>query len=125
MTITAEGPSESFFEAPIRGNDDKNDASERERDKGGEEISDKRQLLSISVSAGRNMTYDDFSELRNAGFAVDDDNAPVPENIPVATTVDTVSNTAINRNIIAAEDWGFDGVDKWRTSGGGVFLPKN
>ena len=50
-------------------------------------------------------------------------NEPVPENIPVATTVDNVTYTAIDRNAIAAEDWGFGGVDKWRTSGGGVFSP--
>ena len=62
-------------------------------------------------------------ELRNTGFAVDDDNEPVPENIPLATTVDNVADTAIDRNTIAAEDWGFDGVDQWRTSGGGVFSP--
>ena len=54
-------------------------------------------------------------ELRNAGFAVDD------KNEPVATPVDTVADTAIDRNTIAADDWGFDGVDQWRTSGGIVF----
>ena len=67
------------------------------------------------------MTRDHFLELRNAGFAVDDDNEPVPENIPVATTVDSVTDTAIDRNAIAAEYWGFDGVDQWRTSSGGFF----
>ena len=74
-------------------------------------------MLPLSVGAGRNMTRDDFLELRNARFTVDDDNEPVPENIPVATTVDAVADTAIDRNTIAAEDWGFDGVDQWRTSG--------
>ena len=69
------------------------------------------------------MTRDDFLELRNARFAVDDDNEPVPENIPVATNVDAVADTAIDRNTIAAEDWGFDGVDQWRTSGGECFSP--
>ena len=69
------------------------------------------------------MTRDNFSELRNAGFAVYDDNEPVPDNIPVATTVNAFADTAIDRNAIAAEDWGFGGVDKWRTSGGGVFSP--
>ena len=64
-----------------------------------------------------------FSELRNYGFAVDDDNEPVPDKIPVATTVDTVADTAIDRNSIAAEDWGFYGVDQWITSGDGVFSP--
>ena len=57
------------------------------------------------------MTHDDYSELRNDWFAVDDDNGPVPENIPVATTTDAVVDTAFDRNTIAAEDWGFDGVD--------------
>ena len=73
------------------------------------------------------MKYDTwrFLELRNSGFAVDDDNEPVPENIPVATTVDAVTGTAIDRNAIAAEDWGFDGVDQWRTSGSGGFIPLN
>ena len=60
-------------------------------------------------------------DLRNAGFAVYDDNEPVPENIPVATKVDAVANTTIVRNTISDEDWGFDGVDQWRTSGGGFF----
>ena len=119
VTITAEGPSESLFEAPIRVNDDKNAAAERER----EENSEERKLLPLSVSAGRNMTRDDFLELRNARFTVDDNNEPVPENIPVATTVDAVADTAIDRNTIAAEDWGFDGVYQWRTSGGGFFSP--
>ena len=71
------------------------------------------------------MTRDNFLELRNSGFAVNDDNEPVPENIPVDTTVNTVSDTDIDRNAIAAEDWGFDGVGQWKTSGGGVFLPPN
>ena len=31
------------------------------------------------VSAGQNMTRDNFLELRNVGFAVDDKNEPVPE----------------------------------------------
>ena len=39
VTITAEGPSESFFEAPIQGGDDNNAAAERERYKGGEDNS--------------------------------------------------------------------------------------
>ena len=62
VTITAEGPSESLFEAPIRVNNDKNAAAERER----EENSEESKLLPLSVSAGRNMTHDDFLELRNA-----------------------------------------------------------
>ena len=74
VTITAKGPSESLFESPIRGNDDKNAAGGRER----EENSEERQLLPLSVSAGRNMTRDNFLELRNSGFTVDDDNEPVP-----------------------------------------------
>ena len=69
------------------------------------------------------MTRDNFSELRNAVFAVDNENEPVTENITVATTVNAFSDTDIDRNAIAAEDWGFDGVDQWRTSGGGVFSP--
>ena len=63
--------------------------------------------------------------LRNAGFAVDDNNEPVPENMHVATTVYTVADTIIDRNSIAVEDWGFDDIDQWRTSDGGVFLPPN
>ena len=82
-------------------------------------------MLTLSVSAGRNMTRDNVLELRNSGFAVNDDNEPVPENIPVATTADAVAGTVIDRNSIAAKDWVFDGVDQWRTSGGGVFLPPN
>ena len=39
VTITVEGPSESFFEAPIQGGDDNNAAAERERYKGGEDNS--------------------------------------------------------------------------------------
>ena len=79
------------------------------------------QLLLLSAIAGGNMTHDNFSELSNSEFTVDDENEPVPENIPVATTVDAVTDTAIDRNAIAADYWGFDGVDQWRTSGGGVF----
>ena len=69
------------------------------------------------------MTRDNFLDLRNAGFVVDDKNEPVPENIPVATTADNVANTDIYRNDIAAEDWVFDGIDQWRISGGEVFSP--
>ena len=125
VTITAEGPSEIFFESPIRGDDDSTAAAEREQEKGGEENLEEMQLLPLSVSAGRNMTCDNFLELRSSGFAVNDDNELVPENIPVATTVDAVSNTPIYRNAISADGWGFGGVDQWRTSGGGVFLPQN
>ena len=32
VTITVEGPSEILFEAPIWGNNDNNDAAERERE---------------------------------------------------------------------------------------------
>ena len=73
MTITTEVPSESLFEAPIQGNDDNNAASDRER----EENSEERKLLPFSVIAGINITRDNFSELRNVGFTVDDDNEPV------------------------------------------------
>ena len=44
------------------------------------------------------MTRDNILELRNAGFATDNNNEPVPENITVATTVDAVANTDIYRN---------------------------
>ena len=64
-----------------------------------------------SVSAGGNMTRDNVSDIRNSGFAVDDDNEPIPENIPVATTVDAVTDTAIYRNAIADENWVFVGVN--------------
>ena len=47
-------------------------------------------------------------DLRNSGFAVDDNNEPVPENMHVATTVYTVADTVIDRNSIAVEDWEFD-----------------
>ena len=60
-------------------------------------------MLPISVSAGENMTRDDFSELSNSRFSVDDGNEPVPENIHIATTADAVSDTAIDRNTIAAD----------------------
>ena len=66
VTVTAEGPSESLFEAPIRGNDDKNAAAEQERDEGGKENSEERQLLPLSVSAGQNMARDNFLDPRNA-----------------------------------------------------------
>ena len=71
------------------------------------------------------MTCEYFWELRNAGFTIDDNNEPVPEKIPVAITVDAVDNTAIEKDAIDSEDWGFDGVYQWRKSGGGVFIPLN
>ena len=82
-------------------------------------------MLPLSVSAGRNMTRDNFLEVRNDGFTVKDKNEPLPENITVATTVDAVTNTDIYRNAIASDYWGFDDVDQWRTSGAGVFLLPN
>ena len=80
-------------------------------------------MLPLSVSAEGNMTRDDLLELRNARFAVDDNNEPIHDIISVATTVDAVADTVIERNSIAAEDWVFDGVDQWKTSTGGVFYP--
>ena len=71
------------------------------------------------------MTLDNFSEIRNSGFTVDDANEPIPENIPVATTIDSVSDTTIDKNAIADEDWGFDGVEQWITSFGRGFLTPN
>ena len=56
------------------------------------------------------MTRDDFSELRNYGFTVNVNNEPVPENIPVSTIIDSFARTSIERNAIASEDCGFDGV---------------
>ena len=58
------------------------------------------------------MTREIFLELRNARFAVDDISETVPKNMPVATTIDTVSYNVIYRNNISAEDWVFDGVDQ-------------
>ena len=115
VTITAEGPSETLFEDPIQGNDDNNAAVERERDEGGEDNLEEMQLLPLGVSAGRNMIGDIFLELSNARFKVDDKNEPVPENIPVSTTVDSAGDTVIDRNAIAAEDWGFYGVSEVNT----------
>ena len=80
-------------------------------------------MLPLIFSAWQNMKRDGFSELMNSGFAVDDNNEPVPQKISVAITVNAVANTTIDRNTIAAEDCVFDGVDKWITPGGGVFLP--
>ena len=40
VTITAEGPSESLFESPIRGNDENNATDEWEKDEGGDENSE-------------------------------------------------------------------------------------
>ena len=42
--------------------------------KGGDDNSEERKLLPFSVINGQNMTRDDFLVIRNAGFAVDDDN---------------------------------------------------
>ena len=64
-------------------------------------------------------------DLRNSGFAVDENNEPGTNNIPVATTVDAVADTAIDRNSIDAEDWGFDGVDQPRISGDRGFILPN
>ena len=82
-------------------------------------------MLPFSVSTGQNMTRDNFLVLGNVGFLIDEKNEPVPDNIRVANTFDAVTNTTLDRNSIAAEGWGFDGVDQCRTSGGGVFLPPN
>ena len=60
VTITAEGLSESFFEDPIRGDNGNNAAAEQERDEGEKENSEEMQLLPLSVSAGRNITRDNF-----------------------------------------------------------------
>ena len=97
LTITVEGPSESFFESPIRGDDDNNAIAKREMDEGVEENSDERQLLPLSFSAGQNMTGENCLDQSNAGFTVDENNEPVTENISVAITVDAVDNTTIDK----------------------------
>ena len=79
-------------------------------------------MLLLTISAGQNMTRDNFSGPRNAGFAVNDNNEPVSENIHVDITVNSVADTAIDINTISSEDWRFDVVDQWITSGGGVFF---
>ena len=62
--------------------------------------SEERQLLLLSVRSGKNMTRENVLELRNPGFTVDDNNEPITENIPVATTADAVAKTAIDINAI-------------------------
>jgi hypothetical protein len=60
----------------------------------------------------RNATrQEDVAAIRAAGFDVDDDNEPVPENLPDAT--DNINNN--NNN----QQWGWDGIDK-RKQGGNV-----
>ena len=49
------------------------------------------------------MTCDNFLELRDSGFAVDDNNEPITEKIPVTATVDAIADTAIDRKSISAE----------------------
>ena len=71
------------------------------------------------------MTRDDFLELSNPGFAVHDNNEPVPDNIPVPTTVDVISGTDIDINSIAAGYWGFGVVYQWRNMAVEFFLPPN
>ena len=63
--------------------------------------SEERKFFPLSIRARQNITSEIFSELSNAGFAVDEDNESVPENIHVAITVDSVADTAIERNAIA------------------------
>ena len=58
------------------------------------------------------MTCDNFLELRDSGFAVDDNNEPITEKIPVTAIVDAIAHTAIDRKSISAEGWGFDDVDQ-------------
>ena len=62
-------------------------------------------------------------DLRNAGLAVNGDNEPVSDKIPIYTTVSTVANPTIGRNTIADEYCLFDGVDQWRTSGSEFIYP--
>ena len=46
----------AYLKPPLKATMTNNAASEREQDKGGKENSEERQLLPLSVSAGRNMT---------------------------------------------------------------------
>ena len=86
-----------------------------------------RGKVVASAQCQRWAKYDtwQFLELRNSGFGVDDNNEPITENIYVTNTNDNVSDNAIDKKSIVAEDCGFDSVNQWRTSGGGFFLPPN
>ena len=49
---------------------------------------------------------DDIANVRNQGFEVDDDNEPVPENIPVD------GNNSPQVVLKDGQSWGWDGIDR-------------
>ena len=63
-------------------------------------------------------TAEDIAIVRNQGFDVDDDNEPVPENVPTddGPTVDD------NNGLYDGQSWGWDGIDR-RANNGGYEVP--
>jgi hypothetical protein len=59
-------------------------------------------------------TAEDIAMVRNQGFDVDDDNEPVPENVPTddGPTVDD------NNGLYEDQTWGWDGIDRRANNGG-------
>ena len=60
---------------------------------------------------------EDIAHVRAEGFEVDDDNDPAPENVPGLFDVPPV---VVDSGLFEGQSWGWDGIDRRQTGGGGI-----
>ncbi len=59
---------------------------------------------------------EDITRVRQEGFKVDDDNEPLPENVPTNGNVPLA-----NKGLYEGQSWGWDSIDWQITTGGGNY----
>lgn len=108
VVIEEQGPNEGLWEEvannPVPGNP---------LPAGGGDVEDIPTPIDDAIFNLRG-TAEDIAMVRNQGFDVDDDNEPVPENIP-ADDGPTVGN---NNGLYEDQSWGWDGIDRRANNGG-------
>ena len=101
--ILQEGPPDQFF---IGGSND-GDENVNGQAEGEVELPD---IVHKNANSGSTALNEIISQMRNQGFFVDDDNLPVPENIPdTVPESSSVNERNINSNDVMKE-WGHDGL---------------
>jgi hypothetical protein len=76
------------------------------------------QTIGDKIFATQNCA-EDIARVRAEGFEVDNDNDPAPENVPGFFDVPLV----VNGGLFEEQSWGWDGIDRRQTAGGGYDEP--